>query len=207
MKPFHHEELLWNKNIHRIACCDEVGRGCLFGPVVAAAVILKPYEHLDGVKDSKKLSPSKRTSLYLVIKEKALAVGIGVVAAEEIDRINIKQASRKAMKLAVEDLRDKEGKLIVPEALLIDAEVLDLPYPQRSLIHGEDQVHGIAAASIVAKVIRDQMCESWHEQYPVYGLNQHKGYATKNHREALLKYGPSPLHRLTFIRKLMNGKG
>jgi len=207
MKPFHHEALLWNQGVQLIACCDEVGRGCLLGSVVAAAVILKPYAYIEGVKDSKKLSSAKRTALFQVICENALAIGIGEVSAAEIDQINIKQASRKAMKMAVENLQDKAGKRIIPEALLIDAETLDLPYPQQSLIHGEDQSHGIAAASIIAKVTRDRMCDEWHEEYSNYGLNKHKGYATKQHREALLEHGASPLHRLTFIRKIMGGKG
>jgi ribonuclease HII len=203
MNPMIYEKALWKNGVKRIACCDEVGRGCLFGPVVAAAVILKPFEIIEGVKDSKKLSEKKRELYYAQILEKAVAVGVGVVSVEEIERVNIKQASRQAMILAINRLKTADGQIMVPEALLIDAEILDLPYPQQAVIHGEDQVHGIAAASIVAKVTRDRMCQEWHRTYPQYGFDKHKGYGTKIHREALLTHGPTPLHRKSFIQKIM----
>lgn len=206
MHTFIYEENLWKNGINYIACCDEVGRGCLFGPVVAAAVILKPHQYIDGVKDSKKLSEKKRELFYNQIIESAEAVGIGVVPVETIEQINIKNASRLAMKVAIENLVTIDGKKIVPEALLIDAEKVDLPIQQQAVIRGEDHVHGIAAASIIAKVTRDRMCLEWHQRFPQYGLDKHKGYGTKSHREAILEYGPSPMHRLSFLTKILEQK-
>lgn len=203
MNDFVYEKALWDRGINYVACCDEVGRGCLFGPVVAAAVVLKPYHYIKGVKDSKKLSEKKRELLYREIVEKAEAIGIGIVPVEIIERINIKNASRLAMKIAVENLRTCEGIKLYPEAMLVDAEVIDLPYQQKSVIHGEDHVHGIAAASIIAKVTRDRMCVDWHQEYPKYGLDKNKGYGTKTHREAIIEHGPSPLHRMTFLKKIL----
>lgn len=200
------EKQLWDNGYQKIACCDEVGRGCLFGDVVAAAVILPPYLYIEGVKDSKKLSMKKRELLYDLIQSQALAIGIGTVEASEIDEINIKQATRKAMKMAVLNLKTKEGTRIQPEHMLIDAESLDLPYSQESLLRGEDKSHGIAAASIVAKVYRDRRCQQWNEEYPLYGLDKHKGYGTKQHREAILKYGPSEGHRKSFLKKILAEK-
>jgi len=197
------EKELWESGIQLIACCDEVGRGCLFGPVVAAAVILEPYEVIEGVRDSKKLSEKKRNLYYEQIMERAVAVGIGIVSADIIDQINIKQASREAMAKAVKDLKTPWGVPVTPESLLIDAEIIDLNIPQKAITHGEDHVHGIAAASIVAKVTRDRMCQDWHHTYPQYGLDRHKGYGTKLHRDALMSYGPTPMHRKSFIRKIM----
>lgn len=197
------EKELWENGVQLIACCDEVGRGCLFGPVVAAAVILEPYEVIEGVRDSKKLSEKKRNLYYEQIMERAVAVGLGIVSADIIDQINIKQASREAMARAVKDLKTPWGVPVTPESLLIDAEIIDLNIPQKAVTHGEDHVHGIAAASIVAKVTRDRMCQDWHHTYPEYGLDRHKGYGTKLHRDALMSYGPTPMHRKSFIRKIM----
>ena len=206
MEHLPYEKKLWEAGYQRIACCDEVGRGCLFGDVVAAAVILPPFLHMDGVKDSKKLSEKKREKLYDLIMEQVLAVGIGAVKAAEIDEINIKQAARKAMKIAVNELKTKEGASIQPDYLLIDAENLNLPYPQEALIRGEDQSHGIAAASIIAKVHRDRLCQQWHEEYPMYGLDRHKGYGTKQHREAILLYGSVARHRQSFLKNILTKK-
>lgn len=204
---FTYEKNLWGKGINRIACCDEVGRGCLFGPVVAAAVILKPHEFIDGVKDSKKLTEKKREVLYEIIMGKALAVGIGIVPVETIEQINIKNASKQAMKEAVESLASIDGVIVEPEALLVDAEKLELTYQQQAIVKGEDHVHGIAAASIIAKVTRDRMCYEWHKRYPEYGLDKNKGYGTKIHQEALRQHGPTPLHRKSFLTKLMRTEG
>ncbi|RQD70366.1 MAG: ribonuclease HII [Tindallia sp. MSAO_Bac2] len=197
------EKLLWERGYQRIACCDEVGRGCLFGDVVAAAVVLPPYLHIEGVKDSKKISEKKREKLYDLIMDQALAVGIGTVTAAEIDMINIKQAARKAMVSAVNQLKTKNGIKFQPDYLLIDAETLDLQYPQQALIKGEDQSHGIAAASIIAKVYRDRLCQQWHDEHPDYGLDRHKGYGTRQHRDALLRFGATSRHRQSFLKKIL----
>lgn len=194
---------LWDQGHQLVAGCDEVGRGCLFGSVVAAAVILPKGLVIEGVRDSKKLSPKKREALYEQIKEAAIAIGVGKVPPEVIDQINIKNAARLAMIKAVKNLKTKEGESVTPDYLLIDAEEIDLPIPQRGIIKGDDVCHSIAAASIVAKVLRDRMCLKWAETYPQYGLEQHKGYGTKAHKEALLLHGPSPLHRKSFLKKIL----
>lgn len=201
-----YEYELWDQGIHHIACCDEVGRGCLFGPVVAAAVILKPHDMIQGVRDSKKVSAVMRERLYDIIFQQSIAVGIGIVSVKEIELLNIKEASRKAMKDAIHNLKDTNKNPILPEAVLCDAETLDIPYPQQAVIHGEDHVHGIAAASIIAKVTRDRLCQEWHKQYPEYGIDRNKGYGTREHREALQSYGPTPFHRKTFLRKILQNK-
>ena len=175
-----------------VAGVDEVGRGCLFGPVVAAAVILSPERAVRGLNDSKQLSPERRETLAERIRERAVAWAVAAVDAATIDSINIYQASRLAMRRAVEQLR--------PEAdfLLVDATTLDLPVPQQALIHGDARCHAIAAASIVAKVHRDACMRVWDQVFPAYGLASHKGYATAEHLRALAEHGPTPLHRLSF---------
>lgn len=193
-----YEQALWDEGVTTVAGVDEVGRGCLFGDVVAGAVILPPHLTIDGINDSKKLSEKKREELYGVIVEHSLAWSVARVDAETIDRINIKQAARLAMKLAVQSLRMPAGYL------LVDAEKVDLPLPQQAIIKGDALSQSIAAASIVAKVTRDRLCcGEWDRLYPEYGIAIHKGYATKLHRERLLELGPSPLHRKTFLRKLL----
>ncbi|GIO36268.1 MULTISPECIES: ribonuclease HII [Paenibacillus] len=191
-----HEREYWQQYRH-IAGIDEVGRGCLFGDVVAAAVILPQRLVLEGVTDSKKLSEKKREKLYDIIMSKALAVGIGYADAETIDRINIKQATRLAMKQAVGQLS------LAPDLLLIDAERIDMEIPQASLIKGDATSQSIAAASIVAKVTRDRLCKGeWDAMYPEYGIGTHKGYATKFHREQIQALGPTPMHRKSFMTNL-----
>lgn len=192
-----YEQSLWNEGYSTVAGVDEVGRGCLFGDVVAGAVILPPHAVIEGVDDSKKLSEKKRDFLYDVIMEQCVAWSVARVDAETIDRINIKQAARLAMKLAVESLS------VPADYLLIDAEKVDVRLPQQSIIKGDATSQSIAAASIVAKVTRDRLClGEWEEAYPGYGIAIHKGYATKLHRERLLANGPSPLHRRSFLGKL-----
>jgi len=191
-----YEKSYWERGVERIAGIDEAGRGCLFGDVVAAAVILPKGKVIEGVDDSKKLTAKQREACYEAIMAEALAVGIGRVDAPTIDRINIKQAARLAMKLAVEDLR------IEPEVLLVDAEKVDAPYPQLALIKGDALSQSIAAASIVAKVTRDRLCGEWDRLYPEYGIAIHKGYATALHREKLRVFGPSPMHRRSFLGKI-----
>jgi ribonuclease HII len=175
-----------------VAGVDEVGRGALFGPVVAGAVILSPDRPIRGLNDSKLLDAERREVLAPRIRERALAWSVAAVDAATIDSINIYQASRLAMRLAVERLRP------APDFLLIDAVPLDLAVPQRSLIKGDMRCHAIAAASIIAKVWRDECMRSWDEIFPEYGLSAHKGYATEEHQKALEEFGPTPLHRLSF---------
>jgi ribonuclease HII len=191
------EKRLWDQDIEHIAGIDEVGRGCLFGDVVAAAVIMPRGLAIEGVNDSKKLSEKKREQLFEIIQTHALAVGVGYVDCLTIDRINIKQAARLAMKQALEQL------VFQPHYLLVDAETVDCEIPQQAIIHGDELSQSIAAASIIAKVTRDRMCLEWDKQYPEYGIALNKGYATKLHREKISELGPSPLHRTSFLSKLL----
>ena len=197
------EKNLWEAGYERVVGCDEVGRGCLFGSVLAAAVIMPRDLRIEGVNDSKLLSPKKREYLYEIIKEKAIAIGVGTISAAIIDQINIKNAVKLAMKKAITTMKDNQGNIVVPDYILIDAETVDVQIPQRAIIKGDSSAHCIAAASIVAKVIRDRMCLKWAEEFPQYGLEQHKGYGTKQHVEALLTHGPSDFHRKTFLRKII----
>jgi len=194
-----YEKDLWTRGTTLIAGVDEVGRGCLFGDVVAAAVVLPvgcEPDLLPGVDDSKKLTEKQREALLPSIAERAVAVGIGRVDAETVDAINIRQASRLAMKKAVRALG------VTPDHLLVDAETVDVDVPQTAIIHGDALSLSIAAASIVAKVTRDRLCREWDALYPEYGIAGHKGYATKLHRERLLAFGASPMHRQSFLGKL-----
>lgn len=175
-----------------IAGVDEVGRGSLFGCVVAAAVILPENTRIRGLRDSKQLLREDRERLAKIVEQKAVAIAIEEVDAATIDRINIYQASRLAMTNAVLKL------LPAPDHLLIDALRLDHPCAQTSLIYGDSLSISIAAASVIAKVYRDQRMRELHEQYPEYGLASHKGYSTPTHLAALDKYGPTPLHRKSF---------
>jgi ribonuclease HII len=176
----------------RIAGIDEAGRGALFGPVVAAAVILNPKRRIVGLDDSKKLAADRRTELSARIREHALAWAVAEIDAQRIDAWNIYQASRQAMIAALQQLT------ILPDYLLIDAMQLDVLIEQKSLIKGDARSVSIAAASILAKTHRDRRMEEWDAIYPQYGLARHKGYATPDHLEALRQHGPSPLHRYSF---------
>jgi ribonuclease HII len=176
----------------RIAGIDEAGRGALFGPVVAAAVILNPKRRIVGLDDSKKLTAERRTELRERICEHALAWAVAEIDASRIDAWNIYQASRQAMTAALEQLT------IPPDYLLIDAMQLDVLIEQKSLIKGDARSISIAAASILAKTHRDARMEEWDAVYPQYGLAHHKGYATPDHLEALRLHGPTPLHRYSF---------
>lgn len=191
------EQPLWEQCCPYIAGIDEVGRGCLFGDVVAAAVILPEGLVLEGINDSKKLSEKKREELYSVIIDHAVAWAVSRVDAATVDEINIKQAARLAMKQAVSQL------CVQPNHLLVDAEKVDCDIPQLAIIKGDARSQSIAAASILAKVTRDRLCvKEWDALYPAYGIAIHKGYATRQHREKLLEYGPSPMHRQSFLGKL-----
>jgi ribonuclease HII len=175
-----------------VAGVDEVGRGALFGPVYAAAVILSPDRPIRGLRDSKILPPERRETLAERIRERATAWAVAAADAFEIDRINIYQASRLAMRRAVEKLRP------VPDFLLVDALEIDFPASQRALIHGDALSQCIAAASILAKVERDACMREWDRVFPHYGLKNHKGYSTDEHWKALENHGPTPLHRFSF---------
>ena len=176
----------------RIAGLDEAGRGCLFGPVYAAAVILCPDRVIRGLRDSKQLTAGQREELAVLIRERAEAWAVAWVDARGIDRINILEASRLAMKRAVEKIHPRADYLLV-DALKVDAGV-----PQRALIRGDVRCRSIAAASILAKVDRDQAMRKWDETYPAYGLGRHKGYGTPEHLRALQLHGPTPQHRVSF---------
>ena len=185
------KELYW-EDITLIAGVDEVGRGPLVGPVVAAAVILPVGFTLEGLDDSKKLSEKKRDKFYDIIMQEAVAVGIGEVDAKTIDEINIYQASREAMIKAISNLNVK------PEYILSDAMPLDMGIPNKPIIHGDALSLNIAAASVIAKVTRDRMMYDLDIEYPEYGFAKHKGYPTKAHLEALKKYGPLKNYRFTY---------
>ncbi len=186
------ERELRARGFHAVAGVDEVGRGALFGPVFAGAVILAEDRPVRGLNDSKLLDPERREVLAERIRERAVAWAVAAVDAATIDHINIYQASRRAMRMAVSRLHP------APDFLLIDAVPLDYPLPQRPLIKGDMRCHAIAAASIIAKVARDACMRVWDEIFPAYGLASHKGYATPEHYRALEESGPTPLHRLSF---------
>ena len=197
------EKELTLKGYENIACIDEVGRGCLLGDVVACAIILPKGLKIEGVKDSKKLTPKKREILYDIIIEKSIGYGFGRVNSKIIDKINIKEATRLAMKLAVENIVDKSGNRIIPDYLLVDAETVYINIPQAGIIKGDDKSHGIACASILAKVYRDRLCIVWEEEFPGYNIKQHKGYGTKEHGEKLNALGITSIHRKTFLKRIM----
>jgi ribonuclease HII len=175
-----------------IAGTDEVGRGSLFGAVVAGAVILSPDRPIRGLNDSKLLEPERREELSRRIQERAVAWSVAAVDSGAIDRINIYQASRLAMKMALDLLTS------TPDFVLVDAVSLDIPQPQQALIHGDARCHAIAAASIVAKVYRDEMMRKWDVIFPQYGLARNKGYMAPEHLRALRDFGPTPLHRMSY---------
>ncbi len=180
------------RGFSRIAGVDEVGRGCLFGPVFAAAVILDPARPIGGLNDSKVLEREERESLAARIKTRCVCWAIGGADVFEIDQINILQASRLAMRRAVEALT------VSPDFLLIDAVTIDLPMEQMPLIDGDARCRAIAAASIVAKVHRDACLAEWDRVFPQYNLASNKGYSTPDHRRALEQHGPTLLHRFSF---------
>lgn len=176
----------------RIAGLDEAGRGALFGPVVAAAVVLDPQRQIRGLDDSKKLRPERRAELAIRIRERALDWAVAAVAAGRIDAWNIHQASCQAMLLALGDLK------FAPDYLLIDAVKLQTPIFQKSLIHGDARSISIAAASILAKQARDQMMDEWALIYPEFRFQYNRGYGTPDHLEALRRFGPTPQHRFSY---------
>lgn len=189
---YEYENELYEQGIKLIGGIDEVGRGPLIGPVVAACVILPRDFKLEGLTDSKKLSEKKRDAFDKVIREKAISIGIGVADEKEIDKLNIYKATQVAMKRAVEALDVK------PEHVLIDAMPLELDVPTTSIIKGDSKSITIAAASVIAKVYRDSLLVEMDKQYPMYGLKQNKGYPTKKHLDAIKEYGICKHHRLSF---------
>lgn len=187
------EYSLYKEKYRYIAGVDEVGRGPLAGPVMAAAVVLPPYCELPGVDDSKKLTPLKRETLYVDILKVALSVGIGRVDQAEIDKINILNASLKAMAIALNNLSCPVEYVLVDGIFPIATDI-----SQMTLKRGDSRSVLIAAASVVAKVTRDKIMEAYHNQYPCYNFSRNKGYGTREHLDAIKKYGCSPLHRKTF---------
>ncbi len=190
----------------KIAGVDEAGRGPLAGPVVSAAVILPQDFECIGINDSKKLSEKQRNDFFTIIKKQAIAVSTGIASHDEIDQINILQASLLSMKRAVENLSN-QPLFLVPDFLLIDGKfTINMNIDQTALIKGDSRSISIAAASIIAKVTRDAIMTDLHKKYPHYNFIQHKGYPTRAHKKAILKYGPCPVHRRTFkgVQEVIN---
>ena len=192
MPTSRHERSARDAGYRVIAGVDEAGRGALFGPVFAAAVVLDPARPIRGLDDSKVLDPERRRVLAGRIRERAIAWSVGTADAFEIDHINILEASRLAMRRAV------EGLSTPADFLLVDAIRVNLDLPQESLVHGDALNFSIAAASILAKVHRDTALDAWHEIFPCYRLAANKGYSTPDHVAAIQKWGPTPLHRFSF---------
>ena len=195
------ERKYFEKGISIICGVDEAGRGPLAGPVCAAAVILPPYTDIPGLNDSKKLTDKKRRELFPIIKEKAIAYGVAFADHREIDEVNILQATYLAMERALSQLS------VRPQLALIDGNrAKDFGVPVETVVHGDSLSASIAAASVLAKVTRDMYMEEMAEQYPQYGFDVHKAYGTKAHYAALDTYGPSPIHRMTFLKKYYGKK-
>ena len=189
---YKYERELYDKGLNSIGGVDEVGRGPLIGSVVAACVVLPKDFVLEGLTDSKKLSEKKRDLFYDIIKEKAIAIGIGIVDEKKIDEVNIYEATKIAMKEAIKNTNIKL------DHVLIDAMPLDIDVPTTSIIKGDAKSISIAAASVIAKVTRDRMMYELDKKYPMYDLKNNKGYGTKKHIEAIEKYGITKYHRVTF---------
>lgn len=194
------EQKLYSENIKYIAGIDEAGRGPLAGPVVVGVVILPKDSMIEGINDSKKVSEKKREKIYDQIIEEAIAWGVGIVDQKEIDELNILNATKKAVTMAISSLKQR------PDLILVDAltgiDTLGVPY--KSIIKGDAKEYSIAAASIIAKVTRDRIMKEWDEVYPEYGFAGHKGYGTAAHIKAIKEYGPCILHRKTFIKNFIN---
>lgn len=187
------EKELWSRSLDHIAGVDEAGRGPLAGPVVAAAVVFPKGTYIEGVRDSKKLSPERREELFARIVKESFSYGIGIVGHNTIDCTNILAATYVAMRLAISRLA------VIPDHILVDGyPIPDLALPQSAIIGGDDASMSIAAASILAKVSRDRLMEFYDAAYPQYGFAKHKGYATPEHIQALMCHGPCQIHRKTF---------
>lgn len=193
MDKLHYEKTYWQKGFTRVAGVDEAGRGPLAGPVVAAAVIFAPAVEIAGVEDSKQLTRSQREALYPQIVAQCLSYGVGIVGVAEIDRLNIYYASMQAMKRALGALSPR------PQHVLVDGRAIpELDLPQSAIVKGDAQSFTIAAASIIAKVVRDCLMLDYHRQFPQYGFAEHKGYPTPGHYAALRQFGPCAIHRRSF---------
>lgn len=204
------EELYNEKGLKAIAGIDEAGRGPLAGPVVVACCLMPKESMIEGVNDSKKISEKKRELLYEQITNEAISYGIGIIDQKEIDEINILQATKKGLTIAIKDMEAKlaekpELGIIKPDAILVDAltkiDTDGIPY--KSIIHGDAISYSIACASIIAKVTRDRIMRQWDEIYPQYGFAKHKGYGTAAHIKAIKEYGPCTLHRASFIKNFI----
>lgn len=203
------EEEFYEKGVTSIAGIDEAGRGPLAGPVVVACVVMPKDSMIEGVNDSKKVSEKKREKLYEQITEEALGFGVGIISQEEIDRINILNATKEGLTAAIKemekDLQEKQRGFEKPEIILVDALTkIDTDHiPYKSIIKGDAKSYSIAAASIVAKVTRDRIMRAWDEVYPMYGFEKHKGYGTAAHIAAIKEYGLCPLHRRSFVKNIV----
>lgn len=193
------EEQFYETGTNTICGIDEAGRGPLAGPVVVAAVVLPRYSMIEGVNDSKKISEKKREELYDKIINEAITYGVGIVDQREIDKINILNATKGALTMAIEKLEPK------PELIIVDAlnKINTLGIPYESIIKGDAKCYSIAAASIIAKVTRDRIMRQWDEVYPEYGFSKHKGYGTATHIKAIKENGLCPLHRLSFVKNIV----
>ena len=189
----------FEKGVKYIAGIDEAGRGPLAGPVVVACVVLPENSMIEGVNDSKKVSEAKREKLYDIITHEAISYGVGIVYQDEIDEINILQATKKGVTEAIKQMKIK------PNIIMVDAlngiDTMGIPY--KSIIKGDAKCYSIAAASIIAKVTRDRIMREWDKVYPEYGFASHKGYGTAKHIAAIKEFGPCPIHRKTFITKFI----
>ena len=190
------EDELRNRGFNMICGIDEAGRGPLAGPVVVASVIMPADSMIEGVNDSKKVSEKKREKLYDLILGEAISYGIGIVGQDEIDEINILNATKKGLTMSLQELTQK------PDLIIVDAlsKINTLGIPYESIIKGDAKCYSISAASIIAKVTRDRIMREWDKIYPQYGFATHKGYGTSSHIKAIIENGPCPIHRKTFIK-------
>ncbi len=193
------EKEFFDKGIKNIAGIDEAGRGPLAGPVVVASVIMNPDSMIEGVNDSKKVSENKREKLYDLILEEAISYGIGIIYQDEIDKINILQATKKGLTEAISQMEIKPNIIMVDALTGIDT--LGIPY--KSIIKGDAKCYSISCASIIAKVTRDRIMREWDKVYPEYGFASHKGYGTAKHIAAIKEFGATPIHRRTFIKNFV----
>ena len=189
----------FDKGVKYIAGIDEAGRGPLAGPVVVASVILPQDSMIEGINDSKKVSEAKREKLYDIIINEAISYGVGIIYQDEIDEINILQATKKGLTEAIKQMEIKPNIIMVDALSGIDT--LGIPY--KSIIKGDAKCYSIAAASIIAKVTRDRIMREWDKVYPEYGFGSHKGYGTAKHIAAIREFGPCPIHRRTFIKNFI----
>ena len=193
------ETNLYKTGIKYIAGIDEAGRGPLAGPVVVGIAIMKPESFIEGINDSKKVSEKKREMLYDTITEEAVDWAVGIIDQNEIDKINILNETKKALHMAIDNLKVKPDRILVDALEHIDT--CGIPYT--SIIKGDAKIYSISAASIIAKVTRDRIMQEYDEIYPQYGFTNHKGYGTAKHIQAIKQYGPCPLHRKTFIKNFI----